>query len=353
MKKPYKTIGILLAVGIVGIIAVRLATRGAGDVVESIADVQKRTGVPVRVETVQPAPFTRSVNFSGTLEGEEQAVVIARLMEIVREIPVRVGQRVARGELIARLDDANPQAMFRQAKSTRDDAKLDLDRMDTLYAQGAISRQLLDKARLAHNVAVSNFDAARDLIELSAPIAGEVVRIHLQAGEMAAPGQPVATIAASKQVRIRFQASADERKQLRRGLPARIYLVFSDTTAIEGVVEKVEDAADPKTRLFEITVRSENPAGLLKPGVLTSVDVIVEQRDGVLTVNREALLTGTQSPQVFVVTPDGRAQKRDVKLGAQSAARSEITAGLQPGDRVVVFGQNRLADGELVAIIEG
>lgn len=353
MKKPYKTLGILLAVVLVGIIAVRLATRGRGDVVESITDIQKRAGVPVRVETVAPAEFFRTLNFSGTLEGEEQAVVLARVMEVVRDLPVRVGQRVARGEIVARLDDVNPQAMYRQAKSALADAQLDLERMETLFTQGAVSRQTLDKARLAHSVAESNFAAARDLIELPAPIAGEIVRVHVQPGEMAAPGQPVVTVAASKQVLVRFRASAEERRQLRRGLTARIHLTLADTAAIEGTVEKVEDAADPKTRLFEVTVRSDNPQGLLKPGVLTNVDIVVERRADIITVNREAFLTASASPRLYVVTPDSRAQIRDVTVGAQSAVRAEIVSGLAAGDRVVVFGQNRLADGELVRIIEG
>jgi len=352
VKKPYKTLGILLAVAIALIIVVRIATRGRGEATESISDIQKREGVPVRVETATTGSIARSLQFSGTIEGEEQSVVVARVMEVARAIPVRVGQRVSRGDVVARLDETNPQAMYRQARSSRDDAKTDLERMQALFDQGAVSRQALDKARLALDIAQSNLDAAADLVVLRAPVSGEVVRVHLQPGEMASPGQPIVTIAASKQVRVKFRASAEERRRIQKGQLALIHLSLSDTSSIEAAVDKAEDAADPSTRLFEITVTSENPEGRLKPGVLTNVDVVIEQRQDVLTVNREALMGTSGHHEIYALDETGHARKRTVTVGLETARRAEIVNGLKVGERVIVYGQNRLADGDLVKVVE-
>lgn len=353
MSKPFKKIGIALVVLIVIGVGLRIVTRGRGEAVESISDIQKREGVPVRVEVATRGTLARTLQFSGTIEGEQQSVIISRLMETVREVPVRVGQRVASGQIVARLDDTNPQAMYRQAKATLDNAKTDYERMQALFNQGAVSRQTLDQAKLGYDVAQSNFAAAGELVDLRSPLSGEVVRVHVRPGEIVTPGMPVVTVAASKETRVTFTVSAEERPLIAPKQAARIHLAQSDTSSIPAVVDKVEDAADPQTRLFEVTVTSDNPAGLLRPGVLTAVEVVIEQRTNALSVSNEALLSRRSGEgEIFVAGADQRAARRTVTLGLQTANRVECIAGLNEGDRVVVYGQNRLSDGAPVKIIE-
>lgn len=353
MNKPFKIIGIALAVLIVLGIGLRIATRGRSETVESIPDIQQREGIPVRVEIAQPGIVARTLRFSGTIEGEEQSVIVSRLMETVAEIPVRVGQNVSRGQVVARLDDTNPQASFRQARAMLDNAQLDLQRMKALFEQGAVSKQSLDQAQLQYDVAQSNFKASAELVELRSPMDGEVVRVHLTPGEVASPGAPVVTIAKSQRIRVKFHASPSERALLDKGQAAQIHPEMSDTTQIAGEIEKVEDAADPKTRLFEVIVRSENPEGALRPGVLTTVDVVVRQNENTLSVDREALIGAADGQgKVFVIGADGRAALRTVTLGIHGTERIEVLSGLAAGDRIVTFGQNLLSDGALAKVIQ-
>ena len=353
MNKPFKKIGIAIVILIVAGVGLRIATRGRGEAVESISDIQKREGVPVRVEVAARGTLARTLQFSGTIEGERQSVITSRLMETVSEIPVRVGQRVASGQIVARLDDNNPQAMHRQAKATLDNTKMDYERMLALFSQGAVSRQMLDQAKLGYDVAQSNFAAASELVDLRSPVSGEVVRVHVRPGEVVSPGMAVVTVAASKAVRVTFTVSAEERRLIAPKQAARIYQAQSDTSSIPAVVDKVEDAADPQTRLFEVTVTSDNPNGLLRPGMLTTVEVVIEERTDVLSVSNEALLSSRGGEaEIFVADADRRAARRTVRLGLQTANRAECAAGLGEGDRVVVYGQNRLSDGTPVKIIE-
>lgn len=353
MDKPLKKAGILLVILIVAGIVVRIATRGRGETVESISDIQKREGVPVRAETIKRGTLARTLQFSGTIEGEEQSVVVARVMETVRDVPVKVGQRITRGQVVAKLDDANPQAQFRQSKSVLDNAKMDYDRMQALFAQGAVSKQSLDQTKLAYDVAQSNFAAASELIEMRAPVSGEVVRVHMKPGEIASPGMPLVTIAASKEMRVIFTVSAEERASIKPKQAARIHIAQSDTSWIPAFVDKVEDAADPQTRLFEVTVKSDNPEGLLRPGVLTTVEVVVDERRDVVSVGLDALLADRgQSGDVFVIGDDRKAARRSVSFGMRTADRIECTDGLRDNERVVVYGQNLVTDGDPVKIIE-
>lgn len=353
MDKPLKKAGILLVILIIAGIAVRIATRGRGEVVESISDIQKREGVPVRAETITRGTLARTLQFSGTIEGEEQSVIVARVMETVREIPVSVGQRISRGQVVARLDNANPQAQYRQSKAMLENAKMDYERMQALFAQGAISKQTLDQTKLALDVAQSNFDAASELVDVRAPVSGEVVRIHIKPGEIATPGMPIVTVAASKEMRVKFTVSAEERTFIRPKLGARIHLAQSDTSWIPAFVDKVEDAADPQTRLFEVTVKSDNPEGLLRPGVLTTVEVVVDERNDVLSVSMEALLADRgHTGEVFIVGNDRKAERRRLSFGLRTVNRIECTDGLRENERVIVYGQNLVTDGDPVKIIE-
>ena len=353
MNKPFKIIGIALAVLIVAGVGLRIATRGQSETVESIPDIQQREGIPVQVEIAEPGIVARTLRFSGTIEGEEQSVVVSRLMETVADIPVRVGQRVSRGQVIARLDDTNPQAAYRQARAMLDNAQLDLRRMQTLFEQGAVSKQALDQAQLQHDIAHSNFAASAELIELRSPMDGEIVRIHVTPGDVASPGAPLVTIAKSQRVRVKFYASPSERTILAKGQAAQIHPEWNDTTRIAGMIEKAEDAADPKTRLFEVIVRSENPEGALRPGVLTTVDVVVQQSDNTFSIDREALVGQADGQgKAYVIGPDGRAALRTLTLGIHGTERIAVVSGLTAGDRIVTFGQNLLSDGALVKIIQ-
>ena len=225
--------------------------------------------------------------------------------------------------------------------------------MQALFAQGAVSQQTLDQTKLGFDVAQSNFTAASELVEIRTPVSGEVVRVHVRPGEIVSPGMPVITVAASKEVRVKFSVSSEERQLITPKQTARIHSALSDTLAIPAIVDKVEDAADPVTRLFEVSVKSDNPEGLLKPEVLTSVEIIVEERSDVLSVSNDALLTSRGSEgEIFVVDANNHAARRAVKLGMQTANRAECVAGLTVGDRVVVYGQNRLSDGDPVKIVE-
>ena len=353
MNKPFKKIGfVLIALIVIGIV-VRIVTRGRGEAVESISDIQKREGVPVRVETAARNSIARTLQFSGTIEGQEQSVIISRLTETVREIPVRVGQRVSSGQVVLRLDDNNPQAMYRQAKATLDNTQTDYDRMQALFAQGAVSKQTLDQTKLGYDVAQSNFAAARDLVEIRTPVGGEVVRIHVQPGEIVLPGMPVVTVAASKEVRVKFTTSAEERTQIRPKQTARIHTAQSDASWIPAFVDKVEDAADPQTRLFEVTIKTDNPEGLLRPGVLTTVEVVVDERKDVLSVSSDALLADHgQTGDVYIIGDNRKAERRRVSFGMRTANRIECTDGLRENERVVVYGQNLVTDGDPVKIIE-
>lgn len=352
MKKPFKLIGIIVTILIIGGLTFRILTHGSGETVESITDIQKREGVPVRVETVPKGSLIQTLHFSGTIEGEEQAAVLSRLLETVSEIPVSVGTQVKSGQVVARLDENNPQAGYHQARFTVENARIDLRRITALYEKGAVSHQTLDQAQLSFDLAQATFEAARDLVELRSPIDGIVQRIHYKPGEVAQAGTPVVTVASSEKLRVRLYVTASERSQLAVGQPARIYHSLTDTAWTKAEVSRIDEAADPNTRLFEVWVLTLKPENTLKPGTLTDVEIEVNRLNDVLTIDTEAFETEESGKRyVFIVDDTDHAERRDLITGMEASGRIAVTSGLSEGERVIVYGHNRISVGDPVRII--
>ena len=99
--------------------------------------------------------------FSGPLEGGEQANIVARLSERVTSVKIRVGEAVRAGQLILSLDRSGPSSQYIQAEANFKNAERTLERMKSLYSEGAVSQQTVDGAQTAFDVAKANFDAAR------------------------------------------------------------------------------------------------------------------------------------------------------------------------------------------------
>jgi hypothetical protein len=113
-------------------------------------------------------------------------------------------------------------------------------------------------------------------------------------------------------------------------------------------VRRVALQADPETRLVEVEVGFPPTAGLI-PGTLATVQVEMARRAEAVQVPRAAVREG----QVWVVAESGRVTRRDVRVGLQNRERTEIVAGLEPGERVVVEGGALLSEGALVRIVNG
>jgi HlyD family secretion protein len=277
------------------------------------------------------------------------------------------------------------QAAVDQAQVQYNDAKDLAERMEKLLAQGTVSRQQRDDARaradsakIALDTAKQNLSliqekagpqstgvastqvdqaqAASDLAQsqldntvITSPLTGVVAARSVDPGELVASGFPAFVVIDIS--RMTAEASVDEAmvRKVRTGEPVPVRAEAAGASVMQGVVDTVSPAADPRTQGYLVKVRIDHPDLALRPGMLARVSFPVESRSGVLAVPNEALVTESGVPYVYV-DAEGIVKKVAVRMGISDDSVTEVIDGLSEGDLVITEGQSFLNEGERVTI---
>jgi membrane fusion protein, multidrug efflux system len=339
-----------LAVVVAAFVA-RFQALGRSEVPASVESAQAAEGKPVEIVSADRGDLENWISLAGTVEGVVQyAVTSTNALRIVA-IPVQEGDAVRAGDVIVRLAHEAPTPMvhsFGRAQASYENTLKDVQRLRALHAEGAISDQALDQAETRLRMAATDLQDVEGSTSLVATEDGIVAAIIANTGDTAEAGEPLVWIARTDDVKVVFTAGS--RQALALSLGQRVVWADPDGTDREGVVAKLDLRADPKTHLRAGEALFPNPEGRLVPGLLVSIRIRTDVHAGVVRVPTPALVDG---PAVFVVDQGGLAHKRPVTVGARTTDIVEITAGLAVGERVVRFGQGRLADGDRVKTVEG
>jgi RND family efflux transporter MFP subunit len=325
----------------------------------SISSIQEAQGIPVEVVVAASGDLALWTTLVGTVEGSFQYPVISTNSIAVTGVAKREGDAVKPGDLLVRLEKTAPNPMlhsYPRSLALYQDALADLERMRNLFKEGAISKQALEKAELALDVAKSDLANARESTDLVATHAGVVTSVLVKAGEMADAYQPLMWIARTDSVRISFDAGSRQAMALKEGQKA-VWSSSMNGGSGTGVLSKVDLSADPESHLVRGEALFPNQARKLIPGVVVSFNVLSGERHNVVKIPTDCLIEKNGSYQVFVAA-EGEGGKhvarlRTVETGLRTSDEVEIVSGLAVGDRVVEFGQTLLEDGSPVKIVRG
>lgn len=349
---------VILVVGI-GVAAAALVgyrfAKGKPVAQKSIEEIQKEQGVPVEALTVEAGRFERWRRFSGELQGKEQAVLYANVPARVAKVAAVQGEAVGKGKLIIRLDPLSATQSYAALSAARiqaDDAKRFYERMAPLYEAGAVAKEDFDRAKSSYDMARAALTDASGSMTLSSPITGTLTDVRVREGDRVDPLQTLAVVADLSGAKFVADVSQGDVEELR---PGQTVAVCDDGVAIadcgaRGAISRVSLSADSSSRLFRVEAElpsMESP----RLGTLRYARVLVHERDGALAVPIESVITREGKTSVFVVEGD-IAKRREVTIGKNDERRVEIVTGLSPGERVVVWGANRIADGAKVKVVE-
>lgn len=324
--------------------------------------------VPVEVAAAGPARVLESVAAAGVIAAAPGAelTVVAPQPARIAAMPRAEGDSARRGDLLVRFDIpsagadlAARSAELTQARARAENARAARARVSGLYERGVAARKEVEdaqrevtEAEAAIAQAQQGAAAARQLAarrEVRAPFNGVVAKRWRQPGDLveAASSDPVLRFVDVTRVQIDAQVAAADAPRVRAGQDARIVAPgAADADARVLTAPAVVDAESGTS-----TIRLE-PSGPLPWPVGTPVQVRITTRaqQAAITVPAAAVVREGATACVFVVDASGRAHRREVTLGAQSADRAEILGGVSAGDQVIVRGQAALPDGAEVAI---
>jgi RND family efflux transporter MFP subunit len=304
----------------------------AGPAVTVQTDEVVRTGEGA--ETLVPA----------TLQARNRAALSARIPASVIDLPFRVGDRVAAGDVVVRLDDAAFQSAVAAAEAAAHAAETDLARTKALLAKGAATQRELDQATAGAAGARAMLSGARDNLAyaaLRAPFAGSVASRNANLGDVVAPGRPLIEIEGAGGLEIRATVESDVLAQLAPGLKLAAH-VDGQAAPVEATVRTIAPAGDPATHRFEVKADIGSAPGL-RSGLFARLAVPSPSAEARLLVPAGAVFRRGGLFGVYVVT-EGRARLRWVAVGETAGGLTEIRSGVVAGERVVI-GPTELSDG--------
>jgi RND family efflux transporter MFP subunit len=340
----------------------------------------QRGPTSVVVDEVRVEPMAQTMSVVGRVVPRQSGVLAGRLAERVEQVPVQVGDRVRKGDVLARLSDdrMSSEHAFRTAerdaavaqvagqRAALDKARQNLDRQNSLKGSTAFRKDRADDARrdfegARADLAVAEANLARASAQLDlaaialadtvirAPFPGVVTVRHAVAGSYIRVGDPVITLLNDQELEIEADVPSNRTGGLELGS-----LVEADLQPggrIFAVVRAVVPEENPRTRTRSARFVPQLPdAGTeLISNQSVTVFVPVGERRDVLTVHKDAVVVQGPRSVAFVVQ-DGKVSSRVVTLGESLGTRFEVLDGLAPGDQAVIRGNERLRDGMDVVV---
>jgi len=346
----------------------------------------------VEVVAVRPESVADTFESVGTVKARQSAALSSKIIGTIVGVSVREGDHVKRGQTLIEIDSRDLAAELRGAQAAveeansaikagesavsaargqRELAAATFKRYESLVAKGSVTPQEFDEVSAKYRVANAELERAEEnqraagarkkqtqakvayaqtLFEYSritAPFDGVVTAKNAEVGMLASPGVALMTVEQSGLYRLEAQVGESLLAHVTLGMAVPVAVDAVDA-ALTGKVGEIVPAADPQSRTF--TIKIDLPTHpRLRSGLYGKASFSRGQKQTLL-LPVPAVLERGQLTGVFVAGHDGRAEFRLVKTGKRYGERFEILSGLSAGERVVVKGAERIAEGSRVAL---
>lgn len=276
-----------------------------------------------------------------------------------------VGDRLEKGQAVARIDDAslqlqlkNDEATIKSLKAQMNYVDQQVERLTRLTEQQVVPASDLEEIQSQHQAVEQELVQAQvarertqyelDRTRVKAPFAGEVVRRLQQPGSYSSVGEEVVFLVDTAEVEVQAQAPLSVAPHLSEGM---LVTVEAGGREIQGKLRRIIAVGDQRSRMFEIRVALGDEPSIV--GTAVRVALPTDQSRRVLAVPRDALILRSDGMYVFRVSEEGTAERVTVKTGVGHDSLIEVLGDLGSGDTVVVRGGERLRPGQAVSIASG
>jgi len=335
--------------------------------------------IPVSVVSLEPQTVTLTRELPGRTNALLVAEVRPQVSGIVKERLFTEGSLVEAGQPLYQLEDATYKAAYDSAKAalaraeaTLETAQLNYKRTAELVKINAVSTQDYEDATAALRQAEADVVAAKAEVQssevtlgyarITSPISGRIGKSSVTPGALvtANQAQPLATVQQLDPINIDLTAPSRELLQLRRAwaagtteqpvnLPVTIILEDGTRYEYEGKIAFSEVSVDPTTGSFALRIEAPNPDDLLLPGMYVRAIVAGGVRQNALLVPQQGIARDPKgATTAMVVGPDNKVEQRAVKVSQALGDQWLVEEGLQPGDKVIVEGLQKIRPGVTV-----
>ena len=305
---------------------------------------EEQSADTVRLVEVAPAEMralSLSEEFTAQLEAKVVNNIAAQAGGRLKQLLVKVGDRVGAGQAVARMEATQAA----QAQIQLADAKTNFARMDELYKVGGVSKAQWEQAKSAVDQAKLAYGNAAENTVLRSPISGFVTAKNYDNGDMTSPQLPVVVIQQIAPVKAVIGVSERYYSFLKKGAAATLSVDALGEETFSGVVTNIFPTLDPITHTVSTEIEVANKDLKLRPGMYARVHLDFGTKEA-LTVPDKAIVrqAGSGARYVYVFS-GGKAVYRAVELGQQQGDLYEVVSGLNAGDQVIISAPSNLKNG--------
>ena len=344
----------------------------------------QRLPMTVEMTSVTRADMSTEVTVVGNLIGRATVEAGPKVAGRLESVSVRLGDRVSRGQTIAKVDDRELQEQVKQARASYDVsaatirqreadlrlAQTNLDRSRNLYERELIPKQTFDDTDARHQAAVAQLDLARaqfaqtqarlDELKINlsntiitSPVSGFVAKRVLDPGGWVTPNTAFISVVDIGVVRLVANIVEKDIRRITQDLSASVEVDAYPGETFTGRVAHIAPVLDPATRTGQIEVEIANPDFRLKPGMYAKVAFTVDKRKNTLVIPTTALVDLGGNRGVFMASAGKQGQVANFKkidVGIVNQTLAEVTSGLSEGEHIVTTGAAALREGDRILL---
>ncbi len=324
--------------------------------------------------------INEKISLTGNLKAKQMVDVTSRISGRITQVLVDTGLPVARGALIAVVEDDEIKQQIERSKASISvadasigqreaelvNAKMELSRKKQLVEQGILSKQELDVLDMRLGVSQSQLELAKaqkrqseaELRELNirqgqtriyAPISGIVARRLVDIGAMVGATNPIVTIVSVSPMVIETQVAERDITRIRRGAIVSVTVDSLANQTFTGKVMRIAPMLDPQTRNGMVEIEIPNRESMLKAEMFARIELDLGSSRETLLLPRDALVYRGNQPGVFTID-NNIARFKPVDTGLMQEQNVELLSGLKEGDKVVTLGANLIKDGDQIRV---
>jgi len=304
---------------------------------------------PVGVTVVAPTrgPAVDAIYATGTVEPTVMLPIAPRVAGRIVDLNVDEGSRVRKGQVLARLDDADLVSTVEELEARARYAQSQYERAENLVRQGFMSKAEVDRTRADMEAAVAAVRRARsqrDYMALNAPADGLIIRRDGEIGQFIPMGQAVFFLSCCAPLRVTAEVDEEDIARVRVGQKVVLRADALPGEIFDATVSEVTPKGDPVARSYRVRVKLADPSKF-KVGMTVDANLVVAERANALLVPA----TAVQNNAVWVVE-NGHLRRQAVKIGVSGSGRTEIVEGLAADARIVDSPPVDLREGRAVRL---
>ena len=327
--------------------------------------------VPMTVElgSAKKGDVAAHLTVVGNLIGLQTVDIAPRTAGRLLSVNVQLGDRVRRGQVVAKVEDREIVEQVRQAESAQEVSKatirqreadlkvaeLNFERSKNLFQRQLLAKQALDDAESRYMSAVAQFDLSKAQLNqndsrlqelkinlqntsVTSPVDGFVGKRSVDPGAMVNTGTAIASVVDISRLRLVVNVVEKDLRMVSAGDPAEVEVDAYPGEKFSGKIARVAPVLDPATRTATMEVEIPNADNKLKPGMYARINLTIEDRKGALVVPKNAVIDFENRRGVWAPNAENRATFVPVTLGIEGGETIEILTGLKEGDKFVTTG---------------